>query len=306
MLVVASGRVFARIDPLHGGEILDLVDLETGRQLLARPPFASAEPLGGDLDETAWTERYRGGWQCVTPNAGNVSDVNGDHQGFHGRASNDPWAVVDASQQNATLRWEGHGLEVTRSLTAGTGGLEIRTRWRATGEATPLVALEHVALGLELLHPEIEIRLPLGRAYELSEQGGPVRPPDGAPNWPDVLLLDGGTERADRWRLEERRSRLLAVADLPEGRAELVNRGTGQGLRLEWDAEAQPHLWMWHEVRTTPDMWRELTEVLCVEPSTVPHSLGLARALDEGQAVVLGAGDEFETAITATPFAEAT
>jgi hypothetical protein len=195
---------------------------------------------------------------------------------------------------------------VTRTLTAGTDGLELQTVWRATRDATPLVALEHVALGLELLHPEIEIRIPAGRAYELSEQTEPVRPPDAAPSWPEVLLLGGGTERADRWPLEAPRSRLLAVADLPAGRAEIVNRGTGQGLRLVWNAEAQPHLWMWHEVRTTPDVWRGLTEVLCVEPSTVPHSLGLARAVDEGQAVVLDAGDEFETAITATPFMEAT
>lgn len=306
MLAVASERVLARIDPRHGGEILDLVDRETGRQLLGRPPFASAAPLGGDLDETTWTARYRGGWQCVTPNAGNPCDVDGDHHGFHGRASNDPWTVVDVSGRHATLRWEGHGLEVTRVVTAGADGLEVRTAWHATRDATPLVALEHVALGLELLDPEVEIRLPAGRAYELSEQEGPVGPPAGAPAWPDALLLDGGTERADRWRLDASRSRLLAVADLPAGRAEVVNRGTGQGLRLEWDAEAQPHLWMWHEVRTTGGAWRGLTEVLCVEPSTVPHSLGLARALEEGQAVVLGAADEFETTIAARPFTEAT
>ena len=301
MIVVRSERVLARIDPAHGGEILDLVDLETGRQLLARPPFGSAPPRSGDLDEETWTASYRGGWQCVTPNAGNPCRVDGDQHGFHGRASNDPWEVLDAEPSAVTLRWLGHGLEVTRAIAADRDGLFVRTGWRALADA-PLVALEHVALGLELLHPEVELRLPAGLAFELSEQAGPVRPPADARPWPDVRLLDGGSERVERWPLSDERSRLFAVADIPEGRAEAVNVRTGQGIRLEWDAAALPHLWVWHEVRTTAGPWRRLTEVLCVEPSTVPHSLGLETARAQGQAVELTAGDRFDSTIAARPF----
>jgi hypothetical protein len=61
MIVLRSGELLIRLDPRHGGEVLDLVDLGTGRQLLGRPPFLSLEPLGGELDENAWTDRYRGG-----------------------------------------------------------------------------------------------------------------------------------------------------------------------------------------------------------------------------------------------------
>jgi hypothetical protein len=303
MLVVRSDRVLARLDPSHGGEILELVDLVTGRQLLARPPFASFAPRAGDLDEETWTQSYRGGWQCVTPNAGNRCDVDGALHGFHGRASNDPWSVLDTEPSSASLRWSGHGLEVTRTITAAPDELSVHTSWRGVNDA-PLVALEHVALGLELIDPEVRIRLPAGRAYELSEREGPTRPPDDAPVWPDVRLLDGGTERIERWPLSERRSRLFAVADLPEGWAEVVNCQTGQGIRLEWEARALPHLWIWHEVRTTGGPWRELTEVLCVEPSTVPHSLGLATAIREGQAMRLRAGERIESTITAQPFEE--
>ncbi|HJQ74094.1 MAG TPA: hypothetical protein VJ814_04370 [Gaiellaceae bacterium] len=305
MIIVRSDRVLARVDPAHGGEILDLVDLQTGRQLLGRPAFASKTPLAGDLDEETWTERYRGGWQCVTPNAGNACDVAGDRHGFHGRASNDPWEIMEMEPFRLVLRWEGHGLAVTRTIGADAEGLAIRTDWTPTGEIAALVALEHVAFGLELLEPEVEIRLPPGRAYELSEQEGPVRPPDDAPHWPDALLLDGSTELTERRALRESRSRLLAVAEIPDGWATVVNRGTGQGLRLEWNVHSQPHLWMWHEVRATGGLWRGQSEVLCIEPSTVPHSLGLARALEEGQATVLRSGERFETSIRAIPFVEA-
>lgn len=140
MIVLRSERVLARIDPAHGGEILDLVDLETGRQLLARPPFGSARPRSGDLDEETWTASYRGGWQCVTPNAGNPCRVDGELHGFHGRASNDPWEVLDAEPSTVTLRWLGHGMEVTRAIAADREGLVVRTGWRAL-VAAPLVAL---------------------------------------------------------------------------------------------------------------------------------------------------------------------
>ncbi len=114
-----------RIDPHHGGEILDLVDLATGRQLLGRPPFGSEPILGGDLDEDRWTASYRGGWQTVLPNAGNrCVDATG-HHGFHGRASNDPWSVVDATATRATMSWQGHGLEVERTVALEDGAVRV-------------------------------------------------------------------------------------------------------------------------------------------------------------------------------------
>jgi hypothetical protein len=90
MITLASEGILVRADPTHGGEILDLIDLDTGRQLLGRPPFGSDRPCGGDLDEETWTRSYRGGWQTVLPNAGNACTVAGSAYGFHGRGSVDP------------------------------------------------------------------------------------------------------------------------------------------------------------------------------------------------------------------------
>ena len=55
MIYLASSSVSIRIDPRNGGEVLDLIDVRTGRQLLGRPPFASDEPVSGELDEATWT-----------------------------------------------------------------------------------------------------------------------------------------------------------------------------------------------------------------------------------------------------------
>jgi hypothetical protein len=86
VIVLQAGNLLVRVDPAHGGEILDLVDTRSGAQYLGRPPFASLPPQAGELDEDTWTDRYRGGWQTVAPNAGNACAVGGVDHGFHGAA----------------------------------------------------------------------------------------------------------------------------------------------------------------------------------------------------------------------------
>ena len=125
MIVLRSAEVLIRVDPAHGGEILDLVDLRTGRQLLGRPPFGSTVPVAGDLDEGTWTAAYRGGWQVLLPNAGNACRVDGRRHGFHGRASNDPWSVEERDESSVTLAWSGQGVAARRRLRLADGGLSV-------------------------------------------------------------------------------------------------------------------------------------------------------------------------------------
>jgi hypothetical protein len=156
-------------------------------------------------------------------------------------------------------------------------------------------------VGLEVIEPEVEIELPAGLAYELSEAEGPALPPAGAKRWPEVLLLDGSVERGDRWPLARQRSRFLVVTDLPEGRAAVRNAARGAGLELTWDAEWLRHLWIWHEVRTYGGPWRQQAEILVVEPTSVPHALGLAAAIEHGQARWLDPGETVGYRLTARP-----
>lgn len=304
MIVLRSDELLVRLDPLHGGELLDLVQLATGRQLLGRAPFATEPPRPGDLDEPVWTASYRGGWQLVTPNAGNVCEVNGARHGFHGRASNDPWTVIEVGPSAAVLVWEGHGIGIERRLSVEHDCLAVETTMRALRDRVPLVAVEHLSVGLELLEPEVEIELSGGIAYELSETEGPTTAPSGATVWPEVLLRDGSVERADRWPLEKERSRFLVVTDVPEGRAVLRNTGTGAALELTWDADWLRHVWIWHEVRTYGGIWREQAEILVIEPASVPHGLGLAEAIDHGQARWLEPGESATYRVTARPTSE--
>ena len=117
-------------------------------------------------------------------------------------------------------------------------------------------------------------------------------PPAGAPAWPEPLLLDGSTERGDGFPVDQVRSRFAVVADVPAGRAAVRSPGTGWGIDLEWDERTLPHMWVWHEVHASGGLWRGQAELLGIEPASVPHSLGLERAVAEGQAVwIEPAGD---------------
>jgi hypothetical protein len=284
VLVLRSDAVLARVDPAHGTEILDLVDLRNGRQLLGRPPFGSEPPRGGDLDEEPWTAAWRGGWQGCLPNAGSACTVNGVRHGFHGRASNDPWEVLEAGDARLVARWRGHCLEAVRQLEATAEGLRIATEVEAQEDDVPVAALEHLSLGLELIEPGVELSLPPGRASELDEQLGPAVPPEDAPRWPQIGLIDGGVERGERWDLKHERGRVYVVADVAEGRALARNVARDQGVEVSWSTEALPHLLIWHEARASGGVWRHATETLCLEPCTVPHLLGLKAAVEAGQA----------------------
>jgi hypothetical protein len=301
-VILRSKSLYARIDPRHGAEVIDLVDLRTGRQLLGRPPFASALPRPGDLEEDAWTASYRGGWQLLTPNAGAPCEVGERRHGFHGRASNDPWEVVEQAADRARLRWTGHGLVVHREIVLAGADVRVAVTYEAEAPA-PLVAVEHIALGIEVLDPDVVIELPAGRAVEMDEREGSAAAAPDAPRWPEVALMDGSTERADRWSLVRSRSRLVSVQDVPEGAATVRNGVSGAGVALAWDPVRLPHLWLWHEVRASGGPWRGCTELLVVEPASVPHHLGLAAAIAHDQATWVQPGRPFgySVALTALP-----
>jgi Domain of unknown function (DUF4432) len=300
MVHLASETVAIRIDPRHGGEVLDLIDLRSGRQLLGRPPFASEEPRPGELDETTWTRSYRGGWQVLVPNAGNSCVVGGTSHGFHGRASTEPWEVSELSAAAATLVWSGHGVRIERRFRLENDTVSVRSTVLAERSAS-LVWVEHVGLGIELLEPSVEIMLSGGQAYELDEQTGPEEPRANAGQWPEVRLLDGTLERADRWTLATPRSRMLVVANVPEGRLAVHNPDHGQGIEFTWDTSWLPHLWIWHEVRTSGGPWRGLAETLVIEPASVPHTLGLQSAERLDQAHRLEPGEERSTELSLRP-----
>jgi len=290
VIVLECDGTVAVVDPDHGGEVLDLIG-SAGQRPLGRPPFAASPRRAGDLDEATWTDRYRGGWQLVAPNAGMPSIVDGDQHGFHGAASIAAWTVLERGANKATLQVETHGLTFTRIYILSTDRMRVETSVEAIDRPRPLVAVEHVVVGVQILDPAMRLEVSRGVAFEIEEPNGHLPLPSNAPTYPDVLRLDGTIERMGSWTIDEVRSRTFAVSDLPEGAALVRNLGTGEGLRLTWDVNALPHMWVWHENRATGGPWRNATELLGIEPAMVPHSIGLDGARDSGHAATVLPGE---------------
>ena len=288
MIVLEASGTIAVIDPSHGGEVLDLIGSQ-GQRPLGRPPFSAAPPLAGDLDEATWTDRYRGGWQLVAPNAGMPSEVDGDFHGFHGGASIAQWNVVDVSNNSARLCVDNHGLRFTRTYLLDSNRLRIETQVEAVEGPRPMVAVEHVVVGVQLLDPEVMLDVSPGRAFDIEEPNGSLPLPSDAPFYPDVLHLDGSIERMGSWHIDDVRARTFVISELAEGVAQVRNLATGEAVQLTWDADVLPHLWVWQENRATGGPWRHTTELLGIEPAMVPHSIGLDAARQSGHAFMVTA-----------------
>ena len=285
MLALERDGTVAIIDPLHGGEVLELIAPGGGRPL-GRPPFGPRAPRSGELAQDEWEDRYRGGWQLIAPNAGNASRVGDAPHGFHGSASIARWTIAGRTAHSVSLTLDHGGLRYARLLALRAGVLRAETTVHAIAGPMPLVALEHVACGASVLAPSFELTVAGGRAYEVDLEH-PLATPPGAPAFPEVLLLDGTIERADHWEIARPRTREFLVADVPEGRAEVRNAATGEGLVVRWDAAALPHLWIWHESHGSGGRWRGAAELLGIEPTLAPHQLGLAEAIASGHARIV-------------------
>lgn len=283
MIELSSEQLAVELDPTHGAEILEIFDRRDGLGLLGHPPFEPREAIGGDLDEAAWTERYRGGWQLLAPNAGNACELEGVRHGFHGRASVDPWNVMTCARDRATLGWSGHGLELTREVAVDGDTLTVGLSWTATGSPAPLIAVEHLVLGRTMLTPGCEI-LAGAVAHALSETDGPIVPPGNAARWPDVLGARGVVPGTAERGLEPPRAGLTALTGWNAGSATIVNHDRAVRLELSWDPAFQTAAWLWEEIRDSGGVWEHRTELLGFELASVSHTLGLARAVQAGQA----------------------
>ena len=300
MIAIESEGLVAVIDPDHGGEILELI-APGGARPFGRPPFAPAAAMRGDLDESTWTASYRGGWQIAAPNAGNACDVDGIRHGFHGQASTALWDVEERTVQALVLGVSSHGLRFRRNYLVADGSLLVETTVVGEAEQSPLIAVEHLVCGINLLEPSYELSIGGGVAYEVDESSGPSTPPSNAPEFPAVLGLDGEEFEGASWPADKPRGRFFVVANLAEGCAEVSNPRTGEGLSVRWDVAALPHLWVWHESGVSAGLWRSSGQLLGIEPSMTPHSLGVAHAVSQGQARIIGRGQSFSWWVSVTP-----
>lgn len=296
-LALASSRFSAALDPRHGGEIFSLVDLERGRNVLASAAFSPEDTAKGALGFEDWVRGYRGGWQFIGPNVGAPCSVAGDEHAFHGRASTAPWDVESASGREAVITWVGHGLAFRRRIAVDDEGVHVELEARSLDGPAPLLVAEHLAFGVELLDPEVTVEMSASAVYEWGADG-PVAPPADAPAWPRALLLDGSVDDVERFP-EAGPGRLLTASAVRAGRVRVANPARSLAYEITWDDTSWlNNVWLWREEHGAGGPWRERASLLVVEPASVPYDLGLAQAVERGEARVLEPGERASYAMS--------
>ena len=145
--------------------------------------------------EADWVARWRGGWQLCFPSTGQPDPADATPQGFHGVASQAPWAVVEVADDQVTLRWEDAGAW-RRSGRGGSpqDGIEAVDAAPATTGRSPrrIAVAEHLVLGGDVLAPlfagaTLTLEVPEGSTLApLDYDGRPAGSPVAWPGEPEA------------------------------------------------------------------------------------------------------------------------
>jgi Domain of unknown function (DUF4432) len=157
----------------------------------------------------------------------------------------------------------------------------------------------HLAFGPPFLSENCRIELADGAL--VTAHPTPIAPggrrvtAERAHRWPIATTPEGAELDLRRVPAPGDPSELLYVSELPAGRYALVDDRRGLAIRVEWDVERFPFLWIWQEAgATTGYPWYGQRYVLGLEPFSSMPSEGLAAAVAGGTALALEPHGELE------------
>lgn len=277
---------------------MDFVPLRRRAMAPAAVSVASAA-IPHDL---AFLEMYSGGWQEVFPNGGAPSEYAGARFGQHDDVANLPWDYVIEEDSPARIsvrfwvrtRRMPFVLERLVHLERGSTCVEITSR--VTNESDrelPVMWGHHIAFGAPFLDESCQIVLP-GQPTVIPHST-PIHPDgrrihnQGRFGWPHASSADG--EPVDLSQMPERGtpSDIAYITDLPTGTYQTWSARSSLGIRVGWDVDVLPYLWLWQEPASTPGYpWWSSEYLIGLEPFSSYPTNGLAEAVANGSALHIG------------------
>jgi galactose mutarotase-like enzyme len=223
-----GGTLRLTVDPI-GARIASIVDLHSDVDLLLHTPWEQehwARAYSASNSSVEWHRRYQGGWHTLIPHAGDPRTIDGVEHPFHGEAAWRAWRTVELSATVCALEivLRTVPLRVTRRITVSDAGVVVSQRVEnLSGAAVEFSWTEHPAFGAAVIGPRTSVRV----------AGRPVKT-----HFPE----DGEAYSGFQTVLARNR-------DDPAGTgvAEIRSPDTGRLVRLRWDAEVLPYLYLWQE-----------------------------------------------------------
>jgi galactose mutarotase-like enzyme len=268
-------------------------------------------------DQGAFLDYFPGGWQEVFPNAGPATVMEGAALGQHGEVALQPWDVAvrqdteELVEVEFTVETTRTPFRLTRNMSLSSGSAVLRMKERVTNlglQKLPFAWGHHPAFGAPFLGAGCIIEMEpclvsqtdyakdLTRRFALQES---------APS-PVIQAARGGSEPMNLVLGPQACTQdVLLCHQLSAGWCAVRNPAQGIAVRLEWDKQTFPYLWMWQVYGGAfgyPYYGRVYT--LAIEPFNCPI-MPLAEAAAKGLVPEIGPGESVETTIecgiTATP-----
>lgn len=285
---LVSAHAVAHVDLARGGTVAHFGSSEDARDnVLAHVEPAGrapAEDSAFSLSRREWLAPYDGGWQLLTPNAGDECWVGERFHPFHGDASRRTWAVATRAAGVVTIQTVvDDEYAVTRQLALDPRAARLvvsTTIENRSSRQLPAMLVEHIALaGGE----DARVHAPAGSRWELQ-----TVPPDRslARPWSEELghPIPMGTSR---------------VASLVEGSGGWIElHREGRSVRIEWNPADLPYLWFWQERGSPGFPFHGGADIVGLEPASAAYADGLSGAIERGQAWWLDPHESRSTSVT--------
>ncbi len=281
-----SGDLELVLDPDFGGDILSIKTLPNNQELLLRTPWAdrAEDVIAGSqtpfsLDPVAhWMEHYRGGWQLITPNAGDPRKIHGAAVGFHGEAAISQWTIVESRPESVRVSLDLISIPVRIERVISLANNEISI----TDQITNLSGVDlefdyssHPAFGGALLDGEVSIETSATK-FTLDEESESAHGASGSTHqWPLIKSENGKT--LDVSKLPTHGSNLWVFGWLSEFDGpkwyRISNKEKNLSFEMRWESEYLDFAWFWLEFNSSQGFpWFGRVRTFAIEPSSTQTS----------------------------------
>ena len=285
-ITLKSGDLELVLDPGFGGDILSIKTMPNNQELLLRTPWAdrAADVIAGrqtpfSLDPVAhWMEHYRGGWQLITPNAGDPRKIHGAAVGFHGEAAISQWTIVESTPESVRISLDLISIPVRIERVISLEKNEISI----TDQITNLSGVDlefdyssHPAFGGALLDGEVSIETSATK-FTLDEESESAHGASGSTHqWPLIKSENGKT--LDVSKLPTHESNLWVFGWLSEFDGpqwyRISNKEKNLSFEMRWESEFLDFAWFWLEFNSSQGFpWFGRVRTFAIEPSSTQTS----------------------------------